>query len=123
MNYISGTDAVNVARVCHEVNSQWCIYIGEDAVSWDDAPQWQRDSVVAGVRFHCANPDADDSASHVAWLRDKEANGWRYGEVKDAEAKTHPCFVPYEELSAEQRFKDRLFRTIVHAAAKGLGVL
>lgn len=124
MNYISGTDAVRVARITHEVNRQWCLYNGDDSQpTWDDAPDWQKESAIAGVRFHVANPDADDSASHDAWLRQKEADGWKYGEVKDPEAKTHPCFVPFDQLPPEQQFKDRLFRTIVHAAAKGLGVL
>jgi len=123
-NYIPGTEAVKVARITHEVNRQWCIYNGDDSQpAWDDAPQWQRDSAVQGVRFHVANPDAGDSASHESWMRQKEADGWVYGEVKDPEAKEHPCMVPFDKLPPEQQFKDRLFRTIVHGYATGLGVL
>jgi hypothetical protein len=40
-------------------------------------------------------------------------NGWTYGQVKGAHAKTHPCCVPYEELPVEQRRKDALFKAIV----------
>ncbi len=123
-NYISGTDAVNVARIAHEVNRQWCIYNGDESQpTWEDAPKWQRESAIAGVRFLIGNPKAGDSATHDAWLRTKEAEGWSYGPEKDADAKKHPCFVPYDELPVEQKFKDRLFRTIVIAAGKGLGVL
>lgn len=32
---------------------------------------------------------------------------------------THHCLVPFDRLPPEQQFKDRLFRTIVHAAAYG----
>lgn len=40
-----------------------------------------------------------------------------YGEVKDGEAKTHPCLVPYEQLPPAQRLKDDLFAAIVRTLA------
>lgn len=124
MGYISGTAAVNLARVCHEVNREWCAYNGDDSQpAWEDAPQWQKDSAIAGVRFVVGNPDAGDDASHNSWMRQKAADGWVYGETKDPEAKTHPCMVPFEELPREQQFKDRLFRTIVLSTAKGMGII
>jgi hypothetical protein len=124
MGYISGTAAVNLARVCHEVNRVWCEYNGDTSQpAWEDAPKWQQDSAIAGVRFVVGNPEAGDSASHESWMREKVTEGWVYGEVKDPEAKTHPCMVPFEELPPEQQFKDRLFRTIVLSTAKGMGVL
>jgi hypothetical protein len=106
-----------IARICHEVNRAWCEFNGDTSQSaWADAPAWQRDSAVNGVAFHQANPAAGDSASHESWMAEKVAAGWVYGETKDAEAKTHPCIVPFDRLPADQQFKDRLFRTIVHAA-------
>jgi len=53
--------------------------------------------------------------SHAAWLALKVAEGWIYGPVKDADAKTHPCCVPYSELPQAQRVKDFLFRAVVNA--------
>lgn len=70
-----------------------------------------------GVRFIVENPDADLSASHDNWLKQKVAEGWVYGEVKDPEAKTHPCCVPYEELPESQKFKDLLFRLALTTAS------
>jgi hypothetical protein len=69
-----------------------------------------------GVRFHIANPDAGDAASHDSWMEQKRADGWIYGKVKDPEASppTHPCMVAFEELPPEQQLKDKLFRTTVH---------
>src|SRR6185369_12133527 len=78
---------------------------------------WQRDSAVMGVEFNLQNPDAPASASHDSWLKQKKEEGWRYGPVKNAEEKTHPCYVPYEELPAEQQAKDHLFKSIVAALA------
>lgn len=105
-----------IAMVSHEVNRAYCEALGDTSqVAWADAPKWQRDSAIAGVKFHLSDPDASPAASHECWLAEKEAAGWKWGPVKDAEAKEHPCFVPYDELPVEQRAKDYLFRGVVHA--------
>ena len=105
-----------IARMCHAANRNWCRENGDFSQErWHEAPEWQRQSAIDGVKFHLANPDASDSASHDAWMSHKLADGWTYGEVKDADAKTHPCIVPFDQLPPEQQAKDRLFRAIVHA--------
>lgn len=105
-----------VARVAHEINRAYCQAIGDNSQpSWEDAPEWQKSSEVNGVRFHMANPTAGPDALHNSWLAQKEAEGWKYGPVKNLETKEHPCYVPYEELPVEQRAKDFLFRQIVHS--------
>lgn len=109
-----------IARVCHEANRAYCAALGDNSQpSWDDAPDWQKQSAVTGVGFILDNPDAGPSASHDSWLAEKERDGWVYGEVKDPNANppTHPCFVPYEELPAEQKAKDYIFGAIVRAMA------
>ena len=107
---------LNIARVCHEANRAWC-EANQDFSQprWDDAPEWQRESAINGVMFHRANPDAGDSASHDSWMAEKLATGWKWGIVKDAEIKTHPCIVPFDQLPREQQIKDAIFRAIVHA--------
>lgn len=120
VEYIDATQPSDeqVARITHEVNRAWCEKIGDfSQLPWDQAPDWQKQSAISGVRFHRENPDAGDDDGHVNWLKDKQANGWKYGPVKDEAKKEHPCFVPYHELPEDQRFKDRLFRTVVHAAS------
>lgn len=106
----------HIASICHEANRQYCATIGDNSQpAWEDAPQWQVDSAVRGVEFHVANPDSQPSDSHESWLKEKEADGWVYGEVKDAEAKTHPCCVPYIDLPKSQQAKDHLFIAVVRA--------
>lgn len=105
-----------IAKVCHEVNRAYCLSIGDASQPcWYDAPVWQKASAIDGVRFHQANPGSPPSASHENWLKQKEAEGWRYGPVKDPDKKEHPCFVPYDELPPEQRTKDYLFIAVVEA--------
>lgn len=106
----------NVARICHETNRVYCQTIGDESQPlWFDAPDWQRDSAINGVQFKIDKPDSSPEQSHENWLKQKEDEGWSYGEVKDPEKKTHPCFVPYGELPVEQRLKDRLFQAVVVA--------
>lgn len=106
----------HIASVCHGVNRAYCLALGDGSQpEWKDAPEWQKDSARKGVQFHLDNPDATPENSHEEWLKVKLADGWTYGEVKDVEKKTHPCFRPYRELPRDQRVKDYLFRAVVHA--------
>ena len=111
------TDLEAVARVAHEVIRAWCDFNGDGPLpEWDQAPEWQRDSTIAAVRFCADHPTADDGAMHEQWLEEKRRTGWVYGPVKDPVRKRHPCMVPFESLPKGQQFKDRLLRTIVIAA-------
>ena len=104
----------DVAKICHEANKAYCEALGDlSQVSWADAPLWQTESASNGVAFHLANPDASASASHNCWLEEKRIAGWKYGTVKDAEKKEHPCFIPFEQLPIKQQAKDHLFKSIV----------
>lgn len=105
-----------IARAAHEINRAYCASLGDTSQpAWDDAPDWQKQSALAGVDMHLTNPDATPEQSHESWLAQKTADGWAHGEVKDPEKKEHPCFKPYADLPAEQRSKDYLFRATVHA--------
>lgn len=107
-----------IARVCHETNRAYCETLGDRSQKpWNEAEEWQRQSAMQGVAFALSHPDAPASAQHDAWLADKAKDGWKYGPVKDAEKKEHPCFVPYDQLPPEQRIKDYLFKGVVAAFA------
>jgi hypothetical protein len=108
--------AYSIAMVCHEANRVWCFVNGDQSQRpWPDAEEWQRDSAVKGVLFRLENSDAGHDAQHNAWMQDKINDGWVYGEVKDAEAKTHPCIVPFDQLPEFQQKKDAIFAAIVDA--------
>lgn len=105
-----------IAKVCHEANRAYCQTQGDGSQPfWEFAPDWQRESSIAGVIFKLENPDSNHDALHNAWMQEKIKDGWVYGEVKDANAKTHPCIVPFEQLPEFQQKKDALFSAIVNA--------
>lgn len=106
----------DIARVAHEANRAYCLSLGDKSQpAWEDAPDWQRSSAIAGVRFHRDNPGAGPEASHDSWMMHKITEGWTYGPVKDPERKEHPCLVPFSKLPEAQQRKDTLFRAICHA--------
>jgi hypothetical protein len=105
-----------IARVCHQANKVWCESEGDNSQKdWIEAEQWQRDSAINGVKFRLNNPEAAPSAQHDAWSAEKIADGWKYGIVKDADKKEHPCLVSFEQLPLFQQKKDKLFGAIVDA--------
>jgi hypothetical protein len=109
--------------VCHEANRAYCYALGDTSQEeWASAPEWQRESAINGVQFHLDNPLANPIDSHWNWMREKIADGWIYGPVKDAEKKEHPCLVNYHELPLEQRRKDALFIGIVRALTNDVPV-
>jgi hypothetical protein len=108
------------ARAAHEVNRAYCVGIGDNSQpAWEEAPDWQKSSAVNGVSG-VLNGNTPEQ-SHESWLAEKAATGWKYGAVKNPEAKEHPCFVPYGELPPEQKAKDLLFVTVVRAVAAARG--
>lgn len=112
----------DIAEVAHEVNKAYCEALGDQTQpAWKDAPEWQKNSAIVGVKFHLANPDAEASASHESWLKLKREEGWAWGPTKDPANKLHPCFVEFKDLPVEQKAKDFLFRQVVHSLSRFVG--
>lgn len=44
---------------------------------------------------------------HEVWAAGRLENGWVLGEERNDALKQHPCLVPYEELSEEEKDYDR----------------
>lgn len=107
---------MEIAEVVHEANRAYCRTLGDlSQVSWAEAPGWQRESAFRGVAGILNSTITRPEQSHESWLDEKRLNGWKYGPVKNAETKEHPCFVPYAELPPEQQVKDAIFFAIVRA--------
>lgn len=44
--------------------------------------------------------------THEVWAQQRMKDGWTYGEMRDADRKTHPDLVPYEELPDSEKVYD-----------------
>ena len=110
-------DINDVASICHEANRQYARVLGDTVhLPWDMCPEWQKKSVVAGVRVVLKNENVSAEELHASWMAQKVAEGWIWGPTKDPYKKQHPCLLPYDQLPDHERFKDQLF----HAIAKKL---
>ena len=106
----------DIAKIVHAANREYCRAIGDPVQPpWDEAPEWMRESAIDGVRKVYRGEVTSPEESHTSWMAHKLMDGWKYGPVKDAAAKTHPCMVPWSHLPAEQKAKDRLFVSVVQS--------
>lgn len=44
---------------------------------------------------------------HEVWAAGRLSQGWTWGEERNDSQKKHPCLIPYEELSDEEKDYDR----------------
>lgn len=103
-----------IAEIVHQINKGYCKSIGDvSQVDWKDAPDWQKNSMKAGVKFVLENPNSTPKDQHEEWFYFKLKDGWCYGEVKDIEKKTHPSMVAYKDLPTEQKAKDYISRSTI----------
>lgn len=105
-----------IAKVAHEtIRAYKAILRQEILPSWSVAPDWMRTSTIEAVRFLIENRDAGAEEWHQQWLDEKYAAGWRLGPTRDADLKTHPMIVPYDQLPLAERRKDALIAAVVWA--------
>lgn len=53
---------------------------------------------------------------HGSWVQAYIDMGWKYGPVRDTEAKTHPDMVPFARLEIEEQIKDAVFIALCEIA-------
>jgi DNA-binding transcriptional MerR regulator len=110
---------IGIAAVIHDANRRLQLINGEETPSpvWEEAPERQVRSSIAGTQFALGNPDVTPEEMHEHWYADMERRGFRHGPVKDEEALTHPAMVHWPDLPEHQKAKTRLLIAIARALA------
>lgn len=101
---------IHIAERCHETNRVYCEAIGDfTQVPWSETSEEFKRNSLSGVLYFMEHPESTPEDMHNNWMKDRLADGWKFGDVKDVEKKLHPCLVAYSELPMLQRVKDALF--------------
>lgn len=105
----------HILNVAHEAHRALCEALDEPRVpAWDDAPAWMHANAMTNLRAAQETPGISPAQRHWKWVEEMKAKGWTLG-PKNAEAKTHPCLMPFSALPEKQQMKGRLFGAIVEA--------
>ena len=64
------------------------------------------DSIPIPKDLECLQEDLSRNV-HEVWAAGRIKAGWKYGPVRDDLKKEHPCLIPYEELTEEEKDYDR----------------
>jgi hypothetical protein len=84
---------------------------------WDDREEAFQAQFLEVIERQCGADRSDSPEGlHDDWVRAYEAMGWRYGEVRDREAKTHPDMVPFDQLEQREQDKDAVFIALCEIA-------
>lgn len=61
---------------------------------------------------------------HEVWAAGRIADGWKFGPIRDDIKKKHPCLIPYDDLSDEEKEYDRAtaLSTLKFVVANGFGI-
>lgn len=109
-----------VAEIVHETNRLITIALGDaPQPHWAEAPQRMRDDTMSMIAHTLANPQKTAEQDHENWLAGKRTAGWTYGQEKSETLKTHPLMIPYSELPAGQRLKNKALPALILALAGG----
>lgn len=93
-----------------------CTEFGEEPTYkefFTELPKEYLDGLISAVE-HAMKNNLTAEENHQNWIDDKIKNGWKFGEVKDAEKKTHPSLVPFAELPESEKKKATEFLRIVN---------
>lgn len=60
---------------------------------------------------------------HDTWAAGRLSDGWTWGESLDEVKKTHPCLIPYEDLSETEKSYDRRTAAITIRCLLDMGFL
>ncbi len=109
---------VRIGRIAQDINRTYFESLGDNSqVNWENTAVEERELIVEGVRFHINHPNASASSGHEKWLDKKRVEGWKFGKIKNEEAREHPFFLPFADLPKEEKGKYFIFKAVVNGLA------
>lgn len=110
-------NVISIAEIVHSIQQVYACHTGGYLESWENTDEATRRICIRGVNKILHDPDISAEELHALWVADKAEQGWRCGETKDTDDKTHPCMCRYRMLPIEQQVKPRVIIAVVNALA------
>lgn len=105
-----------IAQECHLKNDELMLANGEvpNSTSWHEMDDHMKDMNIKSVKKALLNPNLTAKDMHDEWMKNKIADGWRYGITKDADQKTHPLIIDFDKMNDIDKLKDQIFIDVVN---------
>jgi len=102
-----------IASIVHSVTMRFPRSDGSYPESWGNIPYDAQKQAADAVERVAEGKHQSPEELHILWGELNMRNGWSYGEKWCPIKKTHPCMVPYDQLSDAQKLKDEIWGTLV----------
>ena len=107
---------VEVAKECHIANNNLMVANSEipNPVDWNDLDTHTKHMNIESVKKIYDNPNITAKDIHDEWMKNKIKDGWKYGDVKDANLKTHHLIIDFDQMNDIDKMKDQIFIDVVN---------
>ena len=110
MNFKKYRTLLDIAQECHAKNNELMMMNGEEQRgSWGTLDRHTKFITLKSVIKALENPNLTAKEMHDEWMNNKIEDGWKFGDVKDAELKTHPLIIDFELMNDVDKMKDQNF--------------
>jgi hypothetical protein len=82
-----------------------------------EAEEWEQAAASSSFVYVRDHPDLSPPEIHAEWLGTMRDQGWEHVEEMDAEKRTHPHMVPWDELPPWARRMLYITVTVIHILA------
>lgn len=103
----------DLAETFRRSNRDLAFDIGPKLRRVDCAIEARNDWDVPLLEFTHAEIELLSELEHARWCAERVRDGWRYGAVRDVDAKRHPDLVPWDRLTEDAQEKDRAMVRVV----------
>jgi hypothetical protein len=94
-----------IAVVIHEANRAIQKVMGQPIdPPWEEA-DWRQKSTLESIEA-MERGEVDFEEQHERWLTERTDEGWAYGPVKDADKKTSPLLLSWDNLPEQEKAKN-----------------
>jgi hypothetical protein len=104
--------ARQIAEMIHSVTSKIPRMDGSIVNSWHELTEEEQNLAENAVKKLYSEPLQTAEEHHELWMYLKLSDGWKLGDF-DAENKTHPCLIQFNDLPPSEICKDMIWQNLI----------